>query len=488
MHKTVLIVDDEEDIRKLSGDILKEIGYTVYYSSDGVSAIEQLATYSPNVVLLDIWLEGSEIDGLGVLEMIVSKYPNIAVVMMSGHGTVQTAVNALKRGAVEYLVKPFTAERLMHSVELANKHFFLRRENEELKDKVVPTPTIIGNSSFVTQLRSTIDKIAPTSSRVMIFGASGSGKELIAHNIHKQSNRSSERFVVYSPVRVSSERALIELFGQKPTHHNQERVIGALEKAHLGTLYIDEITNLSHEVQHMLLSFLRNQTISKLGDNRLTKLDVRIITSTSENVEKAINSGILLKDLYYRLKVVPIEVPPLSERKEDIAPLCEYYMEMIANKEGVMQMQIADDTMTLLQSYNWQGNVRQLESVIELCLVMHASTTHNTVLTVEMLPADIASSAISNESSEDNEDDIYDQDVDIMSLSLRQARETFEKQYLMVQMRRFGNNISKTSAFVGMERSALHRKLKALGITPDNGQTNNKKEIITEQVEEEALV
>ena len=473
MTFSVLVVDDEADIRSLISDVLRANSFMVQTAVDGVAAIESLHQHPPTIVLLDIWLQGSEVDGLGVLELIREKYPHIPVIMMSGHGTIETAVTAIKMGAFDYLVKPFTEERLVRVVELAKNYYALQRENAELRRKIRPRTPLIGNSAHTNALKAAIERLAPTSSRVLITGASGTGKELVAEEIHYKSKRKNDAFVVFSPVNVTPDRAIIELFGQSGNSRGEQRVVGALERAHMGTLYIDEIANMSNEMQHMLLRFLQDQTIAKPGQNRLTKLDVRVLSSTSQDTEKAIREGKLLRDLYYRLNVMPLHVHPLAERREDIPALCTYYLKNIAENNGLSPRTIADDAMMVLQAYQWPGNVRQLRNVMEWLLIMTPAHPQGKI-TADMLPPEIGSGSVK----------IMQQDtkVDLMSMSLREAREVFERQYLLAQMQRFSNNISKTSSFVGMERSALHRKLKSLNIHTDHHGVEEREEPVLEEM------
>jgi two-component system nitrogen regulation response regulator NtrX len=371
-------------------------------------------------------------------------------------------------------VKPFTEERLVRVVQLAKNYYALQRENNELRRKIRPRTPLIGNSAHTNAVKAAIERLAPTASRVLITGPSGVGKELIAEEIHYKSKRRNESFVVFSPVNVTPDRAIVELFGQAGNGRGEQRVIGALERAHFGSVYIDEITTMSLEMQHMLLRFLQDQTVAKPGQNRLTKLDVRVMSSTSHDIEKAIRDGKLLRDLYYRLNVMPVQVPALSERREDIPALCVYYLKTIAENNGLAKRQIADDAMMVLQAYNWPGNVRQLRNVMEWLLIMAPYHAQGKI-SADMLPPEVATGSVQIMQPETN--------VDLMSMSLREAREVFERQYLLAQMQRFSNNISKTSSFVGMERSALHRKLKSLNIHSDHQHHDEKEGELIEETQ-----
>lgn len=454
MLKDILVVDDEEDIRELVCDLLKEEGYTPHLACEASEALRIVDERMPSVVILDIWLQGSELDGLGILEVIKRKYPHMVVLMMSGHGTIDTAVNAMKMGAYDYLVKPFSEERLLTIVRHAFEVSVLQKENLELKEKMQVRHQLIGESQAIKQLQAAIKKVACASSRVMITGPQGSGKRLIAEMIHKASKRVQESFVILNPTGMSLQQFRAAMFGESSSGiHGAPREVGVLEKAHRGTLYIDEVADMSLEMQNLLLRFLQDGVVQDPVSKESKQLDVRVIVSTNRNIEQEISQGRFREELYYRLRVVPIECPALSDYRDDIPLLSRYFIEQFEMSSGLRKRNIREDAMAILQSYDWPGNVRQLKNVIEWLLIMSEGESHDEI-TTEMLPSEVVSSTTTINRPETNND--------MMTMPLREARELFEKQYLSAQMHRFGGNISKTATFVGMERSALHRKLKSL--------------------------
>ncbi len=458
MPYDILVVDDEADIRDLICDILKDENYNTRNASDSLSVFEAINDKVPSVILLDVWLQGSELDGLGILEIIKKKHPLLPVIMVSGHGTIGTAVNAIKLGAYDYIEKPFTEDKLTVTVKRACEMSSLLKENSSLKSRTRNKLELIGNSAALTQLKSNIEKIASTSSRVFISGATGSGKEFAARLIHKRSKRATEPFVVFNTTGMAEDKILLELFGEddRPSINERPRKIGLLELANNGTLFIDEVANLPILVQNKLLRFLQDQSFER--DNKKTvKLDVRFISSSSKDILHEISVGKFRQDLFYRLSVVPIKVPSLAERKEDIQLLSNYFMKYMEDYVGLKSKQIPEEAMVILQSYAWPGNIRQLKNMIEWLLIMNRD---HDVIKADMLPPEVLSNGAVIAKSED--------DLDLMSLTLREAREIFEKKYLSAQMIRFNGNISRTSSFVGMERSALHRKLKSLNINSNN--------------------
>lgn len=453
MGGNILVVDDEEDIRDLISDILSDKGHTCFTAAESNSALDLVSSRKPDLVLLDIWLQGSELDGLGVLELINERYPSIPVIMISGHGNIETAVNAVKMGAYDYIEKPFLPDKLIHSVNNALENFRLRRENSELKKKYAPKQDLIGNSNAMNHLRSLLVKVAQTSSRVLITGEIGSGKSLVAKLIHKHSSRKNMPFVSINASIVEQETNG-HLFGDPA-----ENKFGVARVASGGTLYVEEIANLSLEMQKNLLKFIKIQPSST--DPKHGMQEVRVIASTSEDVKKLVDEGKFLQELYYRINVVSVEVPPLRLRKEDIITLCEYFSKIFERTEGLKSKQIGSEVNLLLQSYEWPGNVRELKNVLE-SLIIAANISRSERINLEHFDSKL------RKTSKEDIPQALMIDVntpDVMSMPLREAREEFEKQYLMTQMARFNNNISKTSIFVGMERSALHRKLKILEIT-----------------------
>jgi two-component system nitrogen regulation response regulator NtrX len=455
MSAEILIVDDEPDICELVSGILQDEGYSTRTARDGDGALEAIKTRKPNLLFLDIWLQGSKLDGLQLLDAAKEQYPDLPVVMISGHGNVETAVAAIKRGAYDFIEKPFKADRLVLVADRALENSRLKREVKELK-AISPLPSaLIGKSPAMNQLRGTIDKVAPTNSRIMIIGTSGSGKELCARTIHNMSSRANGPFVVINAAAITPELMEVELFGVEQSNGSQSRKPGALEEAHGGTLFIDEIADMPRETQNKILRVLVDQTFHRVRGNSKVAVDVRIISSTARNLEAEIAAGNFREDLYHRLSVVPIRVPPLAERREDIPLLVDYFMDQISAATGLPKRTIGEDAMAVLQSHDWPGNVRQLRNNVERLMIL-AGGEPNAVISASMLPQDVGSMVPSMPNGNGGEQ--------LMSLPLREAREMFEREYLVAQISRFGGNISRTAEFVGMERSALHRKLKALGI------------------------
>jgi two-component system, NtrC family, nitrogen regulation response regulator NtrX len=453
MASEILIVDDEADIRELVAGILQDEGYVTRTARDSDDALAAIAARRPNLVFLDIWLQGSRLDGLQVLDAVKRDHPELPVVMISGHGNVETAVAAIKQGAYDFIEKPFKADRLVLVADRALETSRLKREVKALK-QLTPS-TLVGHSPSINQLRQTVDKVAPTNSRILIVGPPGAGKELAARAIHGQSARTEGPFVVINAAAMTPERMEIELFGVEQAEGARERKVGALEEAHGGTLFIDEIADMPRETQNKILRVLVDQTFQRVGGVSKVSVDVRIISSTGRNIEVEIAAGKFRDDLYHRLSVVPIRVPALAERREDIPDLVHYFMEQISQSTGLPKRVIGEDAVAVLQSHDWPGNVRQLRNNVERLMIL-ASGDPDAVITANMLPQDVGSMVPSMPNGNGGEH--------LMGLPLREAREVFEREYLVAQISRFGGNISRTAEFVGMERSALHRKLKALGI------------------------
>src|SRR5712675_1716023 len=455
MANDILIVDDEADIRDLVAGILEDEGFNTRTARDSDSALAEIATRRPHLVFLDIWLQGSKLDGLQLLEQIKKDHAEVPVVMISGHGNIETAVAAIKRGAYDFIEKPFKADRLVLVADRALETSRLRREVKELK-ALTPVPvSMVGHSPSINQLRQSVEKIAPTNSRIMIIGPSGSGKELAARHLHSLSARASGPFVVINAAAITPELMEVELFGVEQTNGTQQRKVGALEEAHGGTLFIDEIADMPRETQNKILRVLVDQTFQRVGGSTKVAVDVRIVSSTSRNIEAEIAGGRFREDLYHRLSVVPVRVPPLSERRDDIPTLIDHFMDQISQATGLPKRQIGEDAMAVLQSHDWPGNVRQLRNNVERLMIL-AGGAPEAVINASMLPQDVGSMVPSMPAGNGGEH--------LMGMPLRDAREAFEREYLKAQISRFGGNISRTAEFVGMERSALHRKLKALGI------------------------
>ena len=454
MASDILIVDDEADIRELVGGILEDEGHETRLAANSDEALQQIENRVPRLIFLDIWLQGSRLDGLALLDKIKTRYPNLPVVMISGHGNIETAVSAIKRGAYDFIEKPFKADRLILVAERALETSKLKREVNELRKQSSVTPELLGKSLVMNHLRQTIEKVAPTNSRIMITGPSGSGKETTARAIHALSNRANGPFVTINAATITPERMEIELFGTEMD--GGERKVGALEEAHGGILYIDEIADMPRETQNKILRVLTDQTFERVGGSKRVKVDVRVISSTAQNLEGLIAEGRFREDLFHRLAVVPIAVPPLASHREDIPELVQYFVHQISEQAGIKPREIGDDTMAILQAHSWPGNIRQLRNNIERLLILARGEGGDGPITAELLPAEVGDTLPRAPT---------DSDLHIMALPLREARELFEKEYLVAQINRFGGNISRTAEFVGMERSALHRKLKSLGVS-----------------------
>jgi len=455
MSSDILIVDDEADIRELVAGILQDEGHGTRTAKNSDEALAAVAARRPSLVFLDIWLQGSKLDGLQLLAAIKQEHPELPVVMISGHGNIETAVSAIKLGAYDFIEKPFKADRLVLVASRSLETFRLRREVRELKQLSPQATTLVGNSTAMNQLRQTIEKVAPTNSRILIVGPSGAGKELTARTIHALSGRAQGPFVVINAAAMLPERMEEELFGIEASNGSHGRKVGALEEAHGGTLFIDEIAEMPRETQNKILRVLVDQTFQRVGGSARVNVDVRIVSSTGRNLEADVGSGKFREDLYHRLSVVPIRVPPLSERREDVPVLVEYFIDQISHATGLPKRRIGEDAIAVLQSHDWPGNVRQLRNNVERLMIL-AGGDSDAVISANMLPQDVGSMVPSMPNGNGGEQ--------LMGLPLRDAREVFEREYLLAQISRFGGNISRTAEFVGMERSALHRKLKALGI------------------------
>lgn len=452
LNHDILVVDDETDICLLIEGILNDEGMRTRKAHSAEKALEEVAARRPNLVILDIWLQGSSMDGMQLLDSIVKTYPDLPVIMISGHGNIETAVAAIKRGAYDFIEKPFKADRLVLQVRHALDIARLKRENTELKFKAGADYELIGKSTAINQVKQLIERVAPTGSRVMITGLSGVGKEVIARIIHRHSKRANGPFIVANCATMRPDLLEMELFG---IEGGAERKTGMFEQAHGGTLYLDEIGDMPLETQGKIVRVLQEQVFNRIGGSTRVEVDVRVIASSSQDLQSEMQAGRIRQDLYYRLSVVPINIPPLTDRREDIPVLAQHFLARAAETSGLSQRTLGGDAIAALQAYNWPGNVRQLRNAMEWVLIM-APGDMNEPIRADQLPPEITSSAPTVLR--------WEKGGEIMGLPLRDAREMFEREYLLAQVTRFGGNISRTATFIGMERSALHRKLKLLGV------------------------
>jgi two-component system nitrogen regulation response regulator NtrX len=454
MPTDILIVDDEDDIRELVSGILSDEGHGTRLARNSDEALAGIEARRPHLILLDIWLQGSRLDGLQLLEVLKKLHANVPVVMISGHGNIETAVTAIKLGAYDFIEKPFKADRLILVAERALETSRLRREVTDLRARSGAANRLVGTSTVVTNLKRIIERVGPANSRVLISGPAGSGKELAARLIHATSVRAEGPFVVVNAPAITPEGMESELFGVEAGPDRGRRV-GALEEAHGGTLYLDEVADMPSETQAKILRVLVDQNFKRVGGSAPVHVDVRIISSTSRDLAQAITDGLFREDLFHRLSVVPIRAPSLAERREDIPELIQYFVEQVATSMGIAPRRIAADAAAVLQSHDWPGNIRQLRNNIERLMILVAGDPEAEI-TAAMLPAEIGALVPAIPTGVGGEK--------LMSLPLREAREVFEREYLVAQINRFGGNISRTAEFIGMERSALHRKLKSLGV------------------------
>ena len=453
----ILVVDDEADIRELVSGLLEDEGHSVRVASTSDEALAAIRARRPSLALLDIWMQGGGLDGLELLDVIKELDPDLPVVMISGHGNIETAVTALQRGAYDFIEKPFKSDRLVVVVQRALEATSLRRENRRLRAQVAAPSGFIGRSAAAQALRNTIAKVAPANSRVLISGPPGSGKELVARQIHEASARSKGEFVAIAAAGMTPERLDIELFGEEG-HDGRPRKIGVFERAHNGTLYLDDVGDMPRESQSRVLRVLVEQRFRRVGGEQDVQVDIRVVTSTSRDLKVEIAEGRFREDLFHRLNVVPIRVPALSERREDIQELIDYFIDTLSASQGLPKRRLGDDAIAVLQVHPWPGNVRQLRNNVERLLIL-ATGDPSEPISADMLPSEATNANSTGTLGGER----------IIALPLREAREVFEREYLAAQIMRFGGNISRTAAFIGMERSALHRKLKSLGVSPSRG-------------------
>ncbi|MBU2654295.1 nitrogen assimilation response regulator NtrX [Acidomonas methanolica] len=462
MQHEILIVDDEPDIRLLVEGILADEGYETRAAATSDQALAAFRERRPSLVILDIWLQGSRLDGIELLKAMKAEDADVPVVMISGHGTIETAVASLQHGAYDFIEKPFQADRLVVVTQRALEAARLARENAELRLRSGMETTLFGKSAVIAALRAQIERVAPTGSRVLITGAAGVGKEVAARMLHARSRRAAGPFVALNCATLAPGRFEEELFGVEGQADGVLRRVGVLERAHRGTLLLDEVADMPLETQGKIVRVLQDQTFERLGGNTRVKVDMRVLASTNRDLQAEIAHGRFREDLYYRLAVVPLRIPGLRERREDIPGLAQHFLERYAEHTGMAARELSVDALAALQAYEWPGNARELRNLMERLLILMPGSGGEPIR-ADMLPPDLSQGAPSMTR--------LDASADVMSLPLREARDLFETQYLQVQLLRFGGNISRTANFVGMERSALHRKLKQLGVTHDERNT-----------------
>ena len=454
---SILVVDDEIDICEMVAETLRDENYNAIIATSYDMAVNILKNENITLVITDIWMNNNTNAGLQLLTFSQTHDPLIPVIMMSGHGNIETAMKAAKNGAYDFIEKPFKAERLILLIEkaLQDKNLKLKVLDFELKEN--ERMALIGKSAVFKNIKQKLNKISSTNSRVLITGPSGSGKELIARWIHKKSNRSEFPFIVASCATLSPERVEQFLFGWNELNtegSNNQSNIGLFEQANYGTLFFDEICDLPIQTQGKLVQAIQDQSFYKIGSNKKISVDVRIVSASNKNLSQSIKEGLLREDLFYRLSVAPIEVPSLFKRAEDIAELINHFLNLLAKDFGSNVLQFSSETLVIFQNYEWPGNVRQLKNIIEWLIIMYGNKNKFTVLPSHLPPEILGytkNEKIEHTSSE-------------LSLSLKDARKVFEENYLKQQLKRFKGSISRTSTFIGMDRSALHRKLKELNI------------------------
>ena len=467
MKNDILIVDDEEGIRNLIRGILDDEGYQSRLAANATEAYNEIESDTPSLVILDIWLQGSEHDGIEILKIIKKKHPDLPVIMISGHGTIETAVSAIKIGAYDFIEKPFKSDRLLLMIRRAREAAALLKENRSLKRQISDQDEMIGESSSMEIVNQIIERAAPTNSRILITGEPGTGKNLAAKIIHKRSRRNDQPFLTLNCATLKPDTIEEKLFGsgKRDSEKNGKDTKGILEQAAGGTLLLDEVADMPLETQGKIVRLLQEQRFQRLDNDDHIDIDVRIIATSNRNLEKAIKKGNFREDLYYRLNVVPLYIPALRERTEDILAMVAYFAREISESSGLPSPEFLKETQTILQTYEWPGNIRQLRNIVEWSMIMSAGGTQNTI-SPQNLPYDLNPSVSKNvDINGHNTPSNQNLNSETILLPLRKAREKFERDYLLSQIERFNGNISKTAEFIGMERSALHRKLKSLDIT-----------------------
>jgi len=469
----ILIVDDERDIRELISDILKDEGFTTRLAGTSDEAMAQMNKEAPSLMVLDIWLKDSEMDGIDILKAVRRDNPDVPVIIISGHGNIEIAVAAIKQGAYDFIEKPFNIDQLMVVITRAMETSRLRRENSDLRRKDVTTTDMVGSSQSYRTLRAQLDKVTKSNGRVMLTGPAGSGKEIAARFIHANSNRAEGPFVTVNSASIEPDRMEEVLFGRESGGRGIEP--GLLEQAHGGIIFFDEIADMPLGTQSKILRVLTEQQFQRVGGGDMVRVDLRVISSTTRNLEEEVKNGTFRQELFHRLNVVPIDVPSLSERREDIPELAEFFIASFNKSQGMPLRALSEDAVAMLQTMSWPGNVRQLKNVIERVLILGSDK------------GDISATEIpgtSNEVEETDENRVV-LSGSLATLPLREAREMFEREYLLTQINRFGGNISRTAGFVGMERSALHRKLKSLNVVTSN-RSGARFAAVVEEAEEDA--
>lgn len=458
----ILVVDDERDIRELVCDILQDEGFSTRMAGNSDECMAQLQQKLPALIILDIWLKDSHMDGIDILKTVKRDMPEVPVVIISGHGNIEIAVAAIKQGAYDFIEKPFNIDQLLVVIRRAMETSKLRRENSALKRGETRVGEMLGQSATFRNLKSQLDKVTKSNGRVMLTGPAGSGKEMAAHYIHAHSNRSDGPFVTVACAAIEPDQMEVVLFGRESPERGVEQ--GLLEQANGGVLLLDEVADMPLGTQSKILRVLVDQAFTRVGGASKVHVDLRVISSTTKHLPNEISEGRFREELYHRLNVVPIEVPSLETRSEDIPVLAEYFIEMFHREQGLALRKIANDAMATLQTMRWPGNVRQLRNLIERVLILGEGTGP---IRLDDLPMSDEGKSGTSEAS---------LSPGLTMLPLREARELFERQYLMAQINRFGGNISRTAGFVGMERSALHRKLKSLGVVT-SGKTQAGEEV-----------
>ncbi|MEN9408045.1 MAG: hypothetical protein RL216_19 [Pseudomonadota bacterium] len=472
---SILIVDDEKDIRELIGDILRDEGYSVRLAGNSDDCMAEINSEPPALMILDIWLKDSRMDGIDILKTVKRDNPDVPVVIISGHGNIEIAVAAIKQGAYDFIEKPFNIDQLMVVVSRAMETSRLRRENSELRRKDVTSAEMLGGSPAFKALKSQLEKVTKSNGRVMLTGPAGSGKEMAARFIHAHSNRAGAPFVSVSSATIEPERMEEVLFGRETSERGVEK--GLLEQAHGGVVYFDEVADMPLGTQSKILRVLVDQQFTRSGGTDKVRVDLRVISSTTRDLRAEIGGGRFRQELYDRLNVVPIAVPSLEDRREDIPDLTRHFIDMFHRTQGLPNRPLSTEAEALLQTMPWPGNVRQLRNIIERVLILGDGS------------GPIEARELPGQEPPEGDTGRLVLGGAMATLPLREAREVFEREYLLTQINRFGGNISRTASFVGMERSALHRKLKSLGVVTSskgNGRMAHLDEDMDEDEGEEA--